>query len=71
MVWTAALPLSAVQAPHADYLSFVQSEIDERRCRIRIALIFPFQVWPPYTFFLLNGDIELYRDGHLFIWKIF
>jgi hypothetical protein len=21
----------------------------------------------PYTFFLLNGDMELYRNGHLFI----
>ena len=22
---------------------------------------------PPYTFFLLNGDMELYRNRHLFI----
>ena len=22
---------------------------------------------PPYTFFLLNGDMEFYRDRHLFI----
>ena len=22
---------------------------------------------PPYTFFLLNGDMELYRNKHLFI----
>ena len=25
----------------------------------------------PYTFFLLNGDMELYRNRHLFIQKIF
>jgi hypothetical protein len=22
---------------------------------------------PPYTFFLLNGDMELYRNRHLFV----
>ena len=22
---------------------------------------------PPYTFFLLNGDMELYRNKHLFV----
>jgi hypothetical protein len=22
---------------------------------------------PPYTFFLLNGDMELYRDRQLFV----
>jgi hypothetical protein len=25
----------------------------------------------PYTFFLLNGDMELHRNRHLFIQKIF
>ena len=25
---------------------------------------------PPYTFFLLNGDMEFYRDRHLFIYKM-
>jgi len=25
----------------------------------------------PYTFFLLNGDMELYRNRHLFIEKMF
>ena len=28
-------------------------------------------VSPPYTFFLLNGDMELYRNRHIFIQKIF
>ena len=26
-----------------------------------------FQYSPPYTFFLLNGDMELYRNRHLFV----
>jgi hypothetical protein len=26
---------------------------------------------PPYTFFLLNGDMELHRNRHLFIQKMF
>ena len=29
------------------------------------------EVSSPYTFFLLNGDMELHRNRHLFIQKIF
>ena len=25
---------------------------------------------PPYTFFLLNGDMELYRNKHLFVGSV-
>jgi hypothetical protein len=29
------------------------------------------EISPPYTFFLLNGDMELHRNRHLFIEKMF
>ena len=34
-------------------------------------IIYIETISPPYTFFLLNGDMEFYRDRHLFIQKVF
>ena len=45
------------QRTKVDWAYFIQELVDQH---------YP-HVSPPYTFFLLNGDMEFYRDRHLFI----
>jgi ABC-type uncharacterized transport system substrate-binding protein len=50
-------------------LGGLMSYAEDRLDRARRAATFVDKILnsPPYTFFLLNGDMELYRNRHLFI----
>jgi diamine N-acetyltransferase len=48
---------------HRVYAVIQGENIASRRCFEKVG----FQHSPPYTFFLLNGDMELYRNRHLFV----
>ena len=47
-------------------LSYLESSMSKIRDRANLS---PFS--SPYTFFLLNGDMELYRNRHLFVEEMF
>jgi hypothetical protein len=54
----------------AEYLTFYSAARPHVRAdavqTVRDILRDP-HILPPYTFFLLNGDMELYRNKHLFV----
>ena len=42
-----------------------------RQIALLFSSLFLIPISSPYTFFLLNGDMELYRNRHLFVEEMF